>query len=568
MYEEENIEISNQAFDQKNEKRKKKKRRGKTSSSEDNEIQPENALPTLSSILTGAVECNLPKIDEPKQTREINKEESQYSQQRPTRLRGRNLREEKRENNVDQNFEKKKEKSKPYSYIMPLGNVNKPINQQITYDPEEIPEKEDYIDEKEKNDLRLTMNKYFKRSNPIEDDKKNDLKEDNNGTIPSKDINPNDLFKMDEDDGEIDYLPGQKAYDLSVFLQSHKFIKNNENFDKKFVELVKRKIIRFERNLLNLVENDKFFIFYELQVCEQTNLCLTEIVTLNAIKSVFQSFPFVHLIIMLSDEDFYNKNYMKHDSTFIKELSQDKLVNILIYLNLDSENEKRVHAFSTKYFKRRNKEFEREKNVLKELLNKPRLRKLFNLTSKDDEKNDLLLDYPCYLAAATNPLIYKNYIPEITNDYTCLIINSIFFMNRYQLCFDAAKILSFNEPAVIALKIVPPLKGVNGREAFSDIDEENTILSSDENISLNRKLNDIAHAEDEDRNQNLDICCQYLAFLEEDNDNYDDMMKRYQTKIINPTELKKKVYHLIRDMLQIYKEKEINNIDTNKIMIN
>ena len=36
MYEEENIEISNQAFDQKNEKRKKKKRRGKTSSSEDN----------------------------------------------------------------------------------------------------------------------------------------------------------------------------------------------------------------------------------------------------------------------------------------------------------------------------------------------------------------------------------------------------------------------------------------------------------------------------------------------------------------------------------------------------
>ena len=110
-------------------------------------------------------------------------------------------------------------------------------------------------------------------------------------------------------------------------------------------------------------------------------------------------------------------------------------------------------------------------------------------------------------------------------------------MNRYQLCFEASKILSFNEPAVIALKIVPPLKGVNGREAFSEIDEENTILSSDEKISLNKKLTDLAYIPSEKVNPNLDILCQYLAFLEEDNDNYYDMLKRYEDGKIDSSEV-------------------------------
>ena len=395
MNDEEPIEISSQTSDQKNEKRKKKKRRGKTSSSEDKEVQPENSLPIVSSIITGNVEANLPKIDEPKQTRELNKEENEnYDQQKPTSLRGKKIDGEQKENKSGQNLQK----TSPYSYSMPISKVTKPLNEQITYDPYEIPENENDIDEKEKEELRLTMKDSFKRAKHFEEEEKKDKKtilrgkKDFQGSIPSKDIDPNDLFKMDEEDGEIDYLPGQKAYDLSVFLESHKFIKKNQKFEKKFIELVKRKIIRFEKNLLNVSENNKFFILYELQVCEQTNLCLTEIATLNAIKSVFLSFPFVHLIIMFSDEEFYNKNYMQYEAALIKEFSQEKLVNILIYLNLDSENEKRIHAFSSKYFKRRNKEFENEKNKLKELLNKPRLRKLFNLSNKEDEKNDLLLD--------------------------------------------------------------------------------------------------------------------------------------------------------------------------------
>ena len=562
--EEEKIEISSQTPEQKNEKRKKKKRRGKTLSTEDNDTNtlPENALPTVSSIITGEGDIKLPIDDAPKRLSEQNNEEEQNIQQgRPTRLRGR-----RKDQKEKENIEEKKDEIT--NNIYNISNQTKSMNEQITYkSDDESPENNniEQIDENEKKNLRKGMNKFFKRAQIVDDEENGNR--DNNGTIPSKEIEPNELFIVDEDQGEINYLPGQKAYDLSVFLESHKFITKNENINKKFVELVKRQIIRFERNLLELSENNQFFILYELQVSDQINLCLTEIATLNAIKYIFLAFPSVHLIIMFSDEEYYNKNSLKYENALIKEFCQDRLKNILLYLDLEPEDEKRIHAFSTKQFKTKNKEFENEKNKLKPLLNKQWTRKLFNLTSKEEERNDKFLDYPCYLAAAANPLIYKDYIPEITNEHRCLIINSIFFMNRYQLCFDAAKILSFNEPAVIALKIVPPLKGVNGREAFSDIDEENTILSSDENISLNKKLNELAFSDSENRNPNLDVPCQYLGFLEEDNDNYYDMIKRFEERKIDDSEVKKKIFSLANDLFQIFRDKDSSDIDTSKIMI-
>ena len=539
----------------------------KTSSTENKDeqnTQPETALPTISSIISGNGQTSLP-IDDPRvKISGSNYEEEQNIPQERTRLRKRNVKREQREK---ENMEDEKEEVQ--NYMNPKSKITKSMNEQITYMPEESPEENaniNQIDEKEKNVLRSNMNKFFKRAHAVEDENKDKIKDMNIGTVPTKEIDPNSLFILDEDDGEMDYLPGQKAYDLSVFLESHKFIKNNKNFDRKFVDLVKRQIIRFEKNLLD-IDKDKFFILYELQVSEQTNLCLTDIATLNAIKYVFLSYPSVHLIILFSDEEFYNKNSMKYDFSLIMEFCKEKLINILIYLNLEPENEKRIHAISTKKFKIKNKEFENEKNQLKELLNKRWLKKLFNFTTKEEEKNESLLDYPCYLAAAANPSIYKDYIPEITEEYKCLIINSIYYMNRYQLCFDASKILSFNEPAVIALKIVPPLKGVNGREAFSEIDEENTILSSDEKISLNKKLTELAFIPSEHVNPNLDILCQYLAFLEEDNDNYYDMLKRYENGKIDSGEVRSKVNNLIQDMFHIFKEKDINDIDIRHLII-
>lgn len=555
MYDEENKELSNQTSDQKNEKRKKKKRRGKTSSTEEKE-ESGPSLPTISSYLSGQVD-KLPIDDYPKRA---NNPEEEKRQQQSNRLRG-------RRNMEDEDQKDRGPKNDRIDNAYPLPKDTRVLKERITYKEEESPEKNNNLDENEKTKLRGNMSKYFKRANIVDDEQK---KKENDNGIPSKDIDPNALFTVDEDDGEIDYLPGQKAYDLSVFLDSHVFINKVNKFEKPFVDLVKRKIIRFEKNLLDLVEKnlDKFFILYELQVSEHTDLCLTEIASLIAIKPIFLSYPSVHLIIFISDEEMSNKYAKQYDNSLINDYAQDKLANIIIFLDLDQNNENRVHAFSSKELRDRNRDFYYEKSKIRELINKPRLRKLFNITNKEDEKNDSLLEYPCSLAIAPNPLIYSKYIPEITSDYKCLIINSIFFMNRYQLCFDASTVLSFNEPAVIALKIVPPLKGVNGREAFSDLEEENAILSSDEDISLYKKINDEAFGEQEKRNPNLDIACQYLAFLEEDNDNYNDMIKRFEKGRVDKAEVRKKVFIILRDMLKKFKEKDARNIDTYKFMPN
>lgn len=456
---------------------------------------------------------------------------------------------------------KHKEEEKPEDdLLLPLKSKTvQPSSNLMSCEQEETLEKNQTmnLDEKEKTILRSKMNKCFKRANIVEDGKRNN---DNQGTIPSKDINPNDLFPIDKLKKDISYTSAQKAYDLNILTDSHKFMKNK--LDKIFVNLVKRQIINFERNLKS-IENDKFFILYELQVTILPHLCLTDITTLKVIKSLLVSFPSVHLIIMFSDEELFNNNSKEYDYSLIKDFAQEKFANILIYLNLDSNDEKRVHAFSTKMFKTKDEDFEVQKDGLFPLLDKPKVRKLFNLTKKEEEKNNLLLNYPCYLAVAANPSIYTNYIPEIKSNHRCLIINSIFYMNRYHMCFDAAKILGFNDPAVLALKIVPPISGINGKEAYYNFDEENALLTSDEKMSLNMKIEKMASSEG--RNPNIDIICQYYAFLEDDNENYNFIIKKYKE---GEDEVKIKIASLFQDILKIFKEKDVNDIDITKFMIN
>ena len=567
MIEEQKEEISNKSSEQKSEKRKKKKRRGKTSQSAENNEQSnpqqEAPLTTISSIITdenSKLPINNNNIPSKNSSNETSNQDISNNEQQVTKLRKRKK---------EKSEEEEERENKELSDNLPKARTMVSVNEQITSKPEQLdPDLDNNTNERTKSEVLVKNKKniFIKRANFVENEE-NSKKLKNNGIIPTKDINPNELIEIDEEDGELNYLEAEKAYELSVFLDSHKFITTNKKFDKKFIELVKRKIIRYEKNLLDISENNKFFILYELQVSEYTDLCLSDIATLNAIKSIFISFPSIHLIIILSDEEFYNKYSDKYDYSLINDFAKEKLANILIYLDLDTDSQKRIHAFSAKKFKTKNNEFESEKNKIKEILDKPKLRKLFNLTTKEEEKNDSLLEYPCYLAIAANPSIYTKYIPEITSDYRCLIINSIFFMNRYQLCFDASKILSFNEPSIIALKIVPPLIGVNGREAYADIDEKNTIFSSDDKILLNKKIMELAYGDPNGNNPNVDVACQYLGFLEEYNDNYNDLIKRFEEGKIDNGEIKNKVFNLLQDVFQNFREKDINNIDTDKIMI-
>lgn len=118
-----------------------------------------------------------------------------------------------------------------------------PVTDQITYKPDDELDKIRNMGIKSEVEVKDRSN-FIKRANIVENE---DIPKDKSiDMIPSLDINPNELITVDDEDGEVDYLEVEKAYELSVLLVSHKFIKKCKNFDKKFQELVKREVIRYE----------------------------------------------------------------------------------------------------------------------------------------------------------------------------------------------------------------------------------------------------------------------------------------------------------------------------------
>lgn len=438
------------------------------------------------------------------------------------------------ENNTEAPKKKKKKKKKknkeekeekPQDDNTPLETVEEKIISQETVNNENLEEK------------RENLNK--------ENEKKENLDEnievnESDKNLPSKQVKLDDLYEIDEEDGTLDYFEATKIYDLSIFLAGHKFITKNKNFDKKFQNLVKRKIIAYEKNIHKLVQNNKFFILYELQNLNHTDLCLTDIIILKAIKSLLNSNPDIHLIIQLSDEELLNNN-KDYNVTQIKDFSKEKLDKIINYLNIDLN---KLHIFSTIDFHSSNSLFESQYNKLKSYINKNKLKKNFNIA--ENEETDNQLNYYCALSVATNPEIYSNYIPEINNEYRCLIINSIFYMNRYLLSFDAANLLKFNEPAVIATKILPPLSGINGKEAYAEFNNENAILSCDDEDTVNNKVNNSFTNKD---NLEVDVPTLYYEFIEDDENCYSDNVNKVKEGKMDESEFKGVVIGKLKEVI-------------------
>ena len=393
-------------------------------------------------------------------------------------------------------------------------------------------------DSKKINNNNLIEEPKILKENEKEFIKSNETAEKN--IYPEKDIKPLNLFTIDEDDGEIDYLKAEQAYELSVFLESHKFIRNAKNIDK---------------YLYNLSLNDnKFFILYELQTSKNSNLSLMDIMILDTIKSILISYPDVHLIIFIEFND-----------SFVDNSSREKLSNIIIYLNLNSDIDKRIHAFSPKLFKEKNEMFQNQEEKFKKFLSEEKVVDLFNLTEKNEEK-DKILEYLFCLAISPNPLIYSRYIPEITSDFKCLIINSIFYMNRYQLCFSASKALSFPEPSIISLKVIPHIKEINWEEIIYDLDGDMNILSSDDEKTLYNKIGFLTN-KSRGRNINRDILYQYLSYLEEDDEKLKEIIKQYEEGKENNMDIIKNLIFLIEEKFKNMKNKDIKRFDINKYCI-
>ena len=108
---------------------------------------------------------------------------------------------------------------------------------------------------------------------------------------------------------------------------------------------------------------------------------------------------------------------------------------------------------------------------------------------------------------------------------------------------------------------------MNLQEASCDIDEKNTILSSDEDILLNKKIRELAYGDERGNNPDVDIPCQYLSFVEEDNDNYYNMIENFEKGKISDSDVRQKVYNLIQELFQVFRKNDINNIDTDEFMI-
>jgi len=549
MEEEEKKEISNEIHTEVKKHKKKKKKKHKKTASSTSDLQPKeetNEEPKIDSNENNVNEENKEetKIELKEQ---VDKKETII----PDEVQPETKIEEKEEElnqEIKEETELKETSKKAKGKKKKRGKSKKKIKK-------EKPNMEEKIEENcinSDNNINSPKKEKKYELNNINNDDEND------NLYPEKNISPMNLINIDEDDGEVDYLHAEQTYELSVLLESHKFIRNVKNFDKTFINLIRRQIIRYERNLYDLSLNDnKFFILYELQVSKNPNISLLDIMILDTIKSIMNSYPDIHLIIFISDLEYLNNNE-ETNSSLIDNYSKEKLANILIYLNLDSDNEKRIHAISSELLLPENEDFKNQKDNFKKLINKKRVLKLFNLPIK--EENDSILEYPCCLSIAADPSVYTKYIPEITSDFKCLIINSIFYLNRYQLCFSASKALSFPEPSIIALKVIPPLKDI------INIDEENLIFNSDDNSSL---INKIKQLNDKDNGNkiNLGVFYNYLAFLEKDKDLYEKIVKNYEEEKENEMDINEKLVELIQDKFNVFKEKNIKDIDINKFTI-
>ena len=199
-----------------------------------------------------------------------------------------------------------------------------------------------------------------------------------------------------------------------------------------------------------------------------------------------------------------------------------------------------------------------------------RITKLFNIT--DDEPVSAI-DYPCYIALAANPSLYTHYIPELTKEYTCLIINSIYNMYRYQLSYDAAKVCEFYEPILLAIKIISPLTGSNGYECNYNSQDDIILLTGDEEKTLRKKI--MKHSVSGSRGNGSmedhkkfggdvikDISCQYLAFLENDIAKYKEYIEKFSRGELSCGEIKDIMFKIVNEKFRIVREaKNINVMD-------
>lgn len=422
-------------------------------------------------------------------------------------------------------------------------------------------EKKEKKDKKEKQKEGKKENKKDKNENPKKDNKNKPKEEE------QPEVKKPTPFKVDEH-GALDYTKGQELYGIKNIELNDENIKSSElngleNILKSYIE---KKSFCGGRNIEKLKNNKKLFLLYELLFNDHTSLALNEIVIFDILKSLLKENPDLHLIIQIADDDLYSKGSFKFNQ--VSKFALEKLENVLKYLTNGSQNSN-IHVFSNTSFRLKDNNYESLVSNFKMKVSYEKVTKLFNITDEDSVST---LDYPCYIAMATNPNIYTQYIPEIKDDYTCLIINSIFNMYRYQIGYDAAKILNYNEPILLATKIISPLTGANGYECNYNSQDDTTLLTTDEEKSLRKKI--MKHSLSGARGNGSmedhrkfggdvikDVSCQYLSFVEKDLNKYNEYIEKFGKGELSCGEIKDIMFKCVNEMFKVVREAKNVNIN-------
>lgn len=335
-------------------------------------------------------------------------------------------------------------------------------------------------------------------------------------------------------------------------------------------QYIKRQLLLYSKNISSLdnITNDKdIFLLYELIPTEQPALTVADIVQLSLIKSMLLNLQ-THLIIQIADEEAYATN--KFNLNQITKLSNDKLSNILTFIIPNEQNEnvsQRVHVFFNRQFRLVNNEYETVVSQYKMKVPYDKVKTLFNL-SEDD--NVTKLDYPCYIANAVNGAFYTQYVPEITKETTCVIVNQVNKAHRYELCYDAAEKMKFNAPVLLLYRTVPCLTGAQGQECY--LDNDRTLLSVDDDKALRKKIMKYSlsgsrgNGSTEDHKKyggdvEMDISCQYLKFLEMDDTVLNGNVERFGKGELLCGEIKQVLYEKLVKIFGEVKAGHIKDVE-------
>ena len=342
----------------------------------------------------------------------------------------------------------------------------------------------------------------------------------------------------------------QKKYPLSQLETSHPLF-SKYTFSSELLELIDRKIILSQYNLEEIANTKNFFILYELIPTEHTALTLNDIVQLRIIKWIMTSCN-CHCVIQIADEETFA--YSKIKFSQIKKIALEKLSNVLSLLlgeNPTAEQEGKIHVFFNREFRLQNNKYESLVSQYKMKVTYDTVKNLFKITDDDSVSK---IDYPCYIGGASNGDLYTEYVPEITKDSTCLIIDQTNKMYRYMLCFDASEKMKFKSPSVMLYKVIPQLTGTIGEDCFTDV--EHSLVSSDEDKALRKKI--MKHSLSGSRGNgsledhkklggdiDVDISCQYLRFIDLDKKHLEENIEKFGKGELSCGEIKQVMYEQI-----------------------